>query len=292
MESQAIESDVSRVDFRNLSGRQAGIAEHLRSAHDAFARDLSLGLSAFLRAGIAVSYSQCEEMLFAEYLKAREPSCCGVASIRPQQFRLLLDAEYAALFPIIGIALGAKPGKFQSPERKPTEIELQLVNLIFKLILAEVYRAWAAPLRAQLETASLDVEPGPARSFAATEPVLVTRFRVALGEHAGQLSLVAPSAVFAPVLAEESASLPTPAPTGSPDTVLELLMPANISLDVWLDGSEMRLGDLLQLSEGQIVKLDHPVERKAVATLNGRTYFGGQIVSTGTHRAFMLDERR
>jgi flagellar motor switch protein FliM len=231
-------------------------------------------------------------MLFGDFLKNRAPSCCGVALVRPQQFRMLLDAKYAALFPIIGIALGAKPGKFASPERKPTEIELQLVNLIFKLVVSEVYRAWAAPLQTQFETASLEVEIGPARSFAATDAVLVTRFRVALGEHAGQLSVVAPVAVFTPALAEESVALPTTAPSGSTDAALELLMPANVSLDVWLDGSEMRLGDLLQLSEGQIVKLDHPVERKAVATLNGRTYFGGQIVSTGTHRAFMLDERR
>ena len=287
-----MESEVTNVDFRNLSGRQAEIAERLRSAHDAFARDLSLGLSAFLRTGIAITYSQCEEMLFGDFLKGRAPSCCGVAVVRPQQFRLLLDAEYAALFPMIGIALGAKPGKFASPDRKPTEIELQLVNLIFKLVVSEVYRAWAAPLRTQFETAALDVEPAPVRSFAATETVLVTRFRAAVGEHAGQLSLVAPGAVFTPALAEESVAVPSTAPCGSPDAVLELLLAASVSMDVWLDGSEMRLGDLLQLSEGQIVKLDHPVERKAVATLNGRTYFGGQIVSTGTQRAFMLDERR
>ena len=38
--------------------------------------------------------------------------------------------------------------------------------------------------------------------------------------------------------------------------------------------------------EGQIVRLDHPVERRAVCALNGQASFNGQIVSTGQHRAF------
>ena len=61
-------------------------------------------------------------------------------------------------------------------------------------------------------------------------------------------------------------------------------------MQVWLDGSEMRLGDLLQLREGQIVRLDHPVERMAVCTLNGVSSFNGQIVSTGQRRAFQVED--
>jgi flagellar motor switch/type III secretory pathway protein FliN len=53
----------------------------------------------------------------------------------------------------------------------------------------------------------------------------------------------------------------------------------------------MRLGELLHLREGQIVKLDHPVEGKVVCTLNGSAGFSGQIVSTGSRRAFLVEDR-
>jgi flagellar motor switch protein FliM len=69
-----------------------------------------------------------------------------------------------------------------------------------------------------------------------------------------------------------------------------LMLPSKVNVDVWLDGSQMRLRDLLQLREGQVVKLDHPVERRAVCTLNGKAWFNGQIVSTGARRAFMVEE--
>ena len=66
---------------------------------------------------------------------------------------------------------------------------------------------------------------------------------------------------------------------------IELMAPAKVSLEVWLDGCQMRLGDLLQLSEGQIVKLDHPLDRKAVCTLNGSSGFQGQIVPARAGRS-------
>jgi flagellar motor switch protein FliM len=286
-----MEPNWTKVDFKNPPGQQAGFGDRLRGAQETMARDLSISLSAFLRCSVTAGYSSGREMLFSDYMKDEVPSCFGLALIRPQQCRLLLQVEYSVLFPIVGIALGAKPGTFTSPERKPTEIELQVVNLLFRMLLSDAYRAWAAPLKAPLETVALEIEPRPARTFAATDPIFASRFTLSMGEHTGTFSLVAPAMLFAGPMAQDDVISQPPANSGgSPDATVELMMPASVSLDVWLDGSQMRLGDLLQLSEGQIVKLDHPVERQAVCTLNGKAGFTGQIVSTGARRAFMLED--
>lgn len=281
----------TKVDFTNLSGQQAATGDRLKGAHEGLARDLSISLSSFLRTSVTSSYSSGREMLFSEFLKDETLSGFGLAIVRPQQCRLLLRVDYSVLFPIIGIALGAKPGSFTSPERKPTEIEMQVVNLLFRLLISDAYRAWAVPLKSQLETVSLEMEQRPARAFAATDQVFVARFSIGLGEHSGAFSLVVPATLFGAALAQDDVlSQPQSETGGSPDETMELMMPAKIRIDVWLDGSEMRLGDLMQLTEGQIVKLDHPVEKKAVCTLNGVPGFSGQIVTTGTRRAFMLDD--
>jgi len=286
-----MEPNVTKVDFRNPGSQQPGEGDRLRAAQQVLARDLSISLSAFLRGTVTANYSSGGEILFSEFLKGANPSCFGVVLVRPQQCRLLLQVEYAVLFPIIGIALGAKPGAFVSPDRTPTEIELQVVNLLFRMLLSEAYRAWAGPLKTPMETISLEVEPRPARTFAATDPVFALRFGVTVGEHTGKVAFVAPVSLFAAAKTEEEAPVAQQSDSSrSVDAALDLMMDANVRLDVWLDGSHMRLGDLLQLGEGQIVKLDHPVERKAVCTLNGQTSFAGQIVSTGARRAFLVEE--
>jgi len=92
------------------------------------------------------------------------------------------------------------------------------------------------------------------------------------------------------IAAEEPVVVATPETTVSVEATLELLLGGQVGMQVWLEGSEMRLGDLLRLSEGQIVRLDHPVERRAVCTLNGVSSFSGQIVSTGQRRAFQVED--
>jgi flagellar motor switch protein FliM len=91
------------------------------------------------------------------------------------------------------------------------------------------------------------------------------------------------------VAEEESAAPEKPETRVSVEATLELLLGGQVAIEVWLDGSEMRLGDLLELREGQIVRLDHPVERMAVCTLNSVASFSGQIVSTGQRRAFQVE---
>jgi flagellar motor switch protein FliM len=283
--------DWTKVDFKNAGQLQGGDADRLRLAQEALAQGLSTNLSAFLRTSIAVTYTGAEETIFGGFFEDDSHSCFSLALVRPDQHKLLVQVDHSALFPLIGIALGAKAGSFPSPERKPTEIELQVVNLVVRLILSEAYRAWATFLGTQLETVTLEIEQTPGRTFPAADPVFVVRFDLTVAESTGKLALVAPARLFGAAMSQ---GVPEPEPAmQSPESIetsMELMMPAKVAVDVWLDGSEMRLGDLLQLREGQIVKLDHPVERKVVCKLNGASGFTGQIVSTGTRRAFMIED--
>lgn len=284
-----MEPDWIKVDFRNAGDRRDMTDDRMNSAQEVLARDLSLSLSAFLRSSIVVKYTGGADSSFGELLKEGARSSFGLALVRPDDWKLLLRVEHAVLFPLIGIALGAKPGTFSSPDRMPTDVELQVVGLLFRLILSETYRAWSVALKKQLETVSLEIEQTPARTFAASDSVFVARFDLTVAECSGKVLLIAPASVIAGGLLEEKPDQQKPKTAVSSAATLEALLPAKVSLDVWLEGSEMRLGDLLQLREGQIVKLDHPVERKVVCTLNGAACSSGQIVSTGARRAFMLE---
>jgi len=286
-----MEQDWTKVDFRDLTAPKGVDGDRLRLAQEALARDLAINLSAFMRVSVAASYAGTGESVYREFLKDEERSCFTVVLLRPNEHRLLVQIESAILFPLIGIALGAKIGSFTSPERKPTDIELQVVGMIVRMVLSEAYRAWAPLLNTQLETVALEVEQTPARVFPAHETVHASRFNLTLGEHCGALIFAAPVNLFAPALAGPS-NVPERSTEagGYAEAALELMMQAKIDVDVWLDGSEIRLSDLLQLREGQIVKLDHPVERKVLCKLNGKGGFSGQMVSTGAHRAFLVEE--
>jgi flagellar motor switch protein FliM len=279
-----------KADFRDYGKLQHASSDLLRSTQEVLGRELGLSLSAFLRCSVTSVFKNMNERPFGDLQQEASHSCLGVALVRPDDRCLLVALDYPVLYQLIGISLGAKLGSFTSPDRKPTDIELQVVNILFRLILSEAYRGWLPLIKTQLETVTIEFGRGPSRAFQSTDSVLVIRFDLTVGEHSGSLSLIVPPELFqSAVAAEEPLRHERMEMSGATEITLQLMLPAKVSIDVWLDGSQMRLRDLLHLREGQIVKLDHPVERKAVCTLNGKAGFNGQIVSTGAKRAFMVD---
>lgn len=285
-----MESNWTKAEFRTNGKLQGVPGELVRLANEALAKDFTISLSAFLRTSINATYLGGGEIPYGEF-PVSNIQCFGSALARPDDRTLLVVMQHSVLLPLVGIALGAKAGTFGTGERKPTEIELQVVSLLYRLILSDAYRAWATLMQTPLETISLEFDPAPARLLAPTEPVFAARFEITVGEQTGQLTLITPPELFATALAEDE----DPAHRGKPDAAsqeatLDLLMGGQVSISVWLDGAQMKLGDLLRLAEGQVVRLDHPVERRAVCALNGQSNFTGQIVSTGQRRAFQVDE--
>lgn len=284
-----MESNWTKAEFKTKGKLQGIPGELVRLANETLARELTISLSAFLRASITASYVGGGEIPYGEF-PVNDMQCFALALTRPDDRKLLLVMQHSVLLPLVGIALGAKVGTFGAGERKPTEIELQVVSLLYRLVLSDAYRNWATLMQAPLETVTLEFDPAPARVLPATEPVYAARFEIAIGEQTGQLTLMAPPELFASVWKdEEPVHRETIGPAAAEATV-DMLLEGHVSVGVWLDGSQMRLGDLLHLEEGQIVRLDHPVERRAVCTINSQTSFSGQIVSTGRRRAFQIDE--
>jgi flagellar motor switch protein FliM len=284
------ESNLTKAEFR-VSGKLQGVSgELVRLANETLARELTVSLSAFLRTSVIATHTSGREISFGELSVADGRACVGLALVRPDERKLILVVEYSVLLPLVGVALGAKAGSFGVVERKPTEIELQVVSLLYRMILADAYRCWATLVKTPLETATLEFEPAPSRILPPTAPLFAARFDLTAGEQTGQLTLLTPPDLFASVVVEEAADpAEKPVTEISVEATVELLLGAQVGMEAWLDGSEMRLGDLLQLREGQIVRLDHPVERSAICTLNGVSGFSGQIVSTGQRRAFQVE---
>lgn len=286
-----MESNWTKAEFKSFGALQGLKSELTQLANETLARELSVRISAFLRTSFTTTYMDGVVTPFGDLTLSDSSSCFGLALLRPDESKLVIELEHAALFPLLGVALGAKAGSFASPDRRPTEIELQVVQMLLRLILAEVSRAWSGLVKKPLEAVTFEIEPTPARTWPVAEPVFTARFQIASEEPLGLLRLIAPLSLLSDIAENDEPRPKEASPTEmAVENTLEALMSANVSVAVWLDGSQMLLGDLLQLREGQIVKLDHPLEASATCTINGEKGFVGQVVSTGARRAFLIEE--
>jgi len=121
-----MESTWTKADFRNYGKLQGPSGDLLRSTQEVLARELGLSLSAFLRCSVTAVFQDAAEYPFGDLPNDDGQSCLGTALVRPDDRSFLVQLDYSVLYPLIGIALGAKSGSFTTPDRKPTDIAKHL----------------------------------------------------------------------------------------------------------------------------------------------------------------------
>jgi flagellar motor switch protein FliM len=59
-------------------------------------------------------------------------------------------------------------------------------------------------------------------------------------------------------------------------------------MEVRLEGSSLRIRDLIGLKPGDVLELDYPEDRKAAGLLNGDPRFLGRLVRSGQNLAYEI----
>jgi flagellar motor switch protein FliM len=114
-------------------------------------------------------------------------------------------------------------------------------------------------------------------------------FNLRCGEHSGVLEIAAPQSFF-DSFAGAAPEQKAPGDALEPDArqKLALLDEAGVSLEVRLDGPLLPVADLMNLSPGQVIKLDHPLDQPLRGVVNRTLTMEGAVVSSGKRRAFQI----
>ena len=72
--------------------------------------------------------------------------------------------------------------------------------------------------------------------------------------------------------------------------VLRLVSTSQMQLDGRLDGPTIRVEDLMDIQDDDVLMFDYPVGRLVDLTVNGKLKYRGRMVATGRKRAFEIEE--
>jgi flagellar motor switch protein FliM len=265
----------------------------LQAVHERYAASLATALSAFLRSDFQATLRDLSVQTSAGFQAALpSPTCFMVFRLRPRDERMYLHMDCPTVFGLLELLLGGKCGPDPAVPRNLTEIEWSLLEEIVRVMVRPLGEAWQAFATVEFEVESLVSEPGllaqndPKQP--ANQPVIRLAFELQCGEHSGLLEIAAPQSFFdAPGSASDhtgSADAP------EPDTrqKLALLDQAAVSLEVRLDGPLLAVADLMNLKPGQVIRLDHPLERPLRGVINGALSMEGAVVHSGKKRAFQI----
>jgi len=264
------------------------------SLHENFARSLASSLSAYLRAYVAVSLVSVEQLSFMEFSQCLpSPSCLVTLGMRPYEGNAVLELNPGLVFPIIEMLLGGVSGSSVKITREITEIEQSVLDGMFRITLQDLKAAWHSVTPLEFTIESHETEPQLLRILAPNEAVVAVSMEVRIGDSSGMMNIGIPSIVVKMLRNkfDQQWSIRKSESTEKEQAkVLRLIGTAQMQLDGRLDGPTMRVEDLMDIQDDDVLTFDYPVGRLVDLTVNGKLKYRGRVVTTGRKRAFEIEE--
>ena len=280
-------------DFRRPDRIAKDQLRSIHLLHENFARSLASSLSAYLRAYVVVNLVSVEQLSYMEFSQCLpSPSCLVSLGMRPYEGNAVLEVNPALVFPILEMLLGGNAKAPLKMTREVTEIEQSILDGLYRIILQDLRTSWQAVAPMDFSVEGHETEAQLLQILAPNEAVVAISMEVRVGDNSGMMNIGIPS-IIVKMLRHKFDQQWSVRRSQSTDReqgrILKLIKHANLNLDSRLNGPTLRLGDLMEVAEGDVLTFDYPVNRPLDFYLNGKHKYSGHIVCTGKKRAFQIE---
>ena len=251
----------------------------LRDIHREFSKAISLVLSGYLRMRVEIEIVSVDQLTYEEFVRSMpSPISVGVFEFEPLSGQVLLGISFEVISCIVNRMLGGV-GNIENQTRELTDIEKALAKKVINIIIKSLEDSWNTIIPVTGKFISLDDNYQSIQVATAGEIVALLTFEVQIsGKHFGLFSLCFPYPVLETVLGHLSTQhiFQTKGLVASNDERLKMISKintSNVDLRVQFGQCSITLDDFLQLSEGDIIKLDNKGQDDLIVKVNGEKKF-------------------
>lgn len=294
----ARERSVRNFDFnRPNNNLSKGFERNVRGVSEGFAKDASLAFSNLMRATCDFTFGGMRVNSFGETLSGWEnPSCIALCSMEPLQGMVLVHVDAALMFSFFTKLLGG-PIEEPSQVRDFTEIEMGMARKVLGKILEMFSEASDKVVRVTPLLIQIENNPNYLNAFPDAEPVLNLQYNVTMEEIGSMMSFILPVAAFEPVREQfdpkEGLDVRNATDRSAERTRAQSLVgAATASLSSTFRSRSISIGELLSLKVGDVLELEHHVDRPLDVSIEGKALFQGVSGRVGRSRAVRIIGRK
>lgn len=250
--------------------------------HDLFSHSLSSSLPIFLRTISEVTLISVEQQAYVEYLYGLpDPTAIFTLTMHPLQGVSVLELNPSLAFPVIDRLLGGKGAPLQDP-RACTEIEQKILESFLKVVIDDLREAWKPMVELEMQIVGRETRPQLLQIVAPNEVVLAIVFHVQVGDARGMMSLCIPALILEPIIQKFNQSFYSRSrevPPSQTHSLLDVLSTVPFPVAAELHGTTAAMEDLMSLAPGDVLRLDHPVDRPVELSVGGLVKFHGELAA-------------
>ncbi len=258
----------------------------LQMIHESFARQATTTLSAGLRTLVHVHVGTVDQLTYDEFIKSiLNPTMLAVLGFSPLKGNAVIEFDPAITFAMIDRAFGGRGAPTQL-NRELTDIEQAVMVRSIKELLKNIKDAWGNVVDLEPTLLSTESNPQFVQIVPPNDMVVLVTLEMRIGEVEGLANLCIPYITIEPIIAKLSAqfwftAIRRGVSTEMVDSVRKRLAKTPLEISVVLGEAEIRMGELLALAPGDVVKLGTSVQSDAKLSLGGREKFNCRIGTVG-----------
>ncbi len=257
----------------------------VKGIHDKMARNLSSQISAIMRSIVEIQLHSVDQMTYGEFLMSLpSPTSFNVFSMKPLDGSGIIEINPSIAFPMIDRLLGGKGESFDA-NRELTDIELNLLDAILRIITQKLRAAWEPITDMYPNIETKESSPNVVQIVSQNEIVIMVVMELIVGNSSGMINICYPVIYLEsilPKLANRDIMLGSSNTKKSRNKELNVLIKrADINVEAILGRTTLSVKELLELKKDDIIRLDRDADDTAIISVDKKDMFVGDI---GIHR--------
>ncbi len=276
---------LSLYDFRRPDRVSKDQMRTIQNIHEGYARNFSTTLTNFLRTFVEIELVSVDQLTYSEFIMSiSNPSCIYIFNMEPLEGSAILEINPSLVFFIIDRMFGGQ-GTPSEQTRELTTIEEKVVHGIVEKALEDLKDVWEhigifTPRIEAYETNPQFVQISPPG-----ETVILISLEIRMENSSGLMSLCFPYMLLEGVInklsGESWKSSQSNSTRETRQTMQKELQTLEMPLSVLVGKLNLKIRDLLQLKQGDILCLDKPKDEEMIVQVGSKTKMAG---STGVVR--------
>lgn len=279
---------VKEYDFKSPKKFSKEQLKLLNGIYDNFSRHLASYFSGILRTYCEITIEEIEEHPYYEYNNALPDSVLiGVIDAKTDEGvtpsmegTMLVDISNSITFALIERLLGGS-GNGLTMEREFTEIEISLMEKIFKQIVYFTKESWLNIVDIKPEMKRIETNSRLMQTMSMDEIVVIIIMNVTIKSVKGTLSVCIPCISLESVLNKSQnfsynrKKQEIIQDTSTKEALLEHIKDSPLDIKALFGGTTLTLNDIVNLQVGDVIKLDQKIDSEVKVNIGDKTWFTG-----------------
>ena len=284
---------VSLYDFKHPNRVSKDQLRTVQTIHESFARGFATHLSTRLRSLVDIDLTSVDQLTYSEFIMSMaDPSAVYIFNIKELEGDAILEISPQLVLYIIDRSFGGEGGVIQEA-REITIIEQNVMKKIVDNALEQLVRAWQNITPLTLELRDFETNPQLIQISPPGETAIMISFEVKISDFSSLLNLCFPYFVLEDVMPKLSAQHQIAhnqkkRSHHEENIVKHKLNKTDVPVSVNLGRTELSLREVLDLEEGDIVRLDNRLDKMLEVIIGDTAKFRGKPGIYRGHKAVQL----